>query len=423
MQDKKWVRLGLTVAIVGGALGAVSAVGCSGDDNTGNTGGKDSGTDHSVTPDSSSSSGGDTGTGGDTGSTNDGPSGDGEGGTGAVYAKVYLANAAVDPGAPFFRFCFGIDTSGNGTNVSIAGNIAPFPDSKVSPLAPVAGLPNGFGGSTASSPTLKSFDLATIPIALYALNAFKIGNDTADGGPDGGAELPCEKVIGSDAKGTTGSQGGFLTPGTDYWYVGTIPKGTLAHGTTWVAAVAGCVPGETGAAAALCGTGYDPVKGNLKVIPYQLDNATAIDAGIGAQFAQTSSQWDGVLTTSGAAATAAGFFIPNTAPPPDAGGGEAGSGDGGATDGGTAEAGPPPNPYVYIPITGTASDDGKLHPATLAGVPGVTFDGKSGFFAQGIAADGGTVFVPPGCIPPQCVSPTALPLTVIDQLTYGTWVP
>lgn len=417
MQDKKWVRLGLTVAIVGGALGAVSAVGCSGDDNSGG-GGKDSGSDHTSSgADSSSSSGGDSSSssGGDTGVKDSSGGGDGEGGTTTPNAKVYLVHAAVDPNAPPFRFCFGLDNSAahDGSQVTVTGGIPPFPDFKVSPQAPIAGLPAGFGGSTASSPTLKSFDLSTIPIALYALNAVKVANDTADGGPDGGAELPCEKIIGGDAKGTTGSQGGYLTPGTDYWYLGSIPKGTLAHGTTWAAVVGGCLPGETGGAAALCGSTYDPNKGNLKLMPYQLDNTTVIaaDAGIGAQFALASSHWDGVVGQLGGAATLAGFLVPNPA---------AGGDGGAASDAGDAEAAAPPPALIPVPITTSAKDDGKLYPATLATAAGVTFDTNSVFFAKGIAADGGTFFVPPTCNPALGNCEGLIPMATIAQLSGGT---
>jgi hypothetical protein len=410
MQDKKWVRLGLTLAIVGGSLGAVSAVGCSGDDNNGG-GGKDSGADHTSSgADSSSSSGGDSSSssGGDTGVKDSPSGGDGEGGTTVPNAKVYLVHGAVDQNAPPFRFCFGLDNSAahDGSNVSVAGGIPPFPDYQVSPQVPIAGLPAGFGGSTASSPTLKSFDLSTITVALYALNAVKVANDTVDGGPDGGAELPCEKVIGADAKGTTGTTG-YLTPGTDYWYLGTIVKGTLTHGTTWAAVVGGCLPGETGAAAALCGSGYDPAKGNLKLMPYQLDNTTVIaaDAGIGAQFALASSQWDGVVGSLGGAATVAGFLVPNPAA---------------AGDGGAADAAPPP-PFIPAPIATAAKDDGKLYPAALAPVSGVTFDTKTAFFAQGIAADGGTFFVPPTCNPALGNCAGVLPMANIAQLSGTTF--
>jgi hypothetical protein len=398
----KLVRVGLAAVIVGGAFGVISAAGCSGDDNNGG-GGHDSGTDHSATPDGSSS-GGDTGPGPETG-TNDTGS-DGEGGT-TNYAKVFLVHAAVDPLAPPLRFCFGVDNSGNGSAVTVAGKIPPFPDYKVSPLAPVAGLPPGFGGSTATSPTLKAFDLAALPIALYAVNAIKIANDTADGGPDGGAEVPCENLIGSDAKGSVDGGTGTLALGTDYWYLGSIPKGTLAHGTTWVAAVAGCAPGESGTAAALCGASYNATTGNLKLVPYQLDNTTVVaaDAGIGAQFAQASSQWDGVVLGSlGGAGTVAGFLLPNAT----------------TSDAGADAA--PASPYTPFPITGAtpAKDDGNLYPTKLATVHGATFDTNTLFFAESVAADGGTSFVPPGCTPGvSCAG--ILPMSTIAALSGSTF--
>jgi hypothetical protein len=406
MQDKKWLRVGLATLLVSGGIGGMSAAGCSGDDNT--TPAKDAGNDHSVVD---GSSGGPDSPTGDSHPV-DSPTGDGEGGTTKPNAKVFLVHAAVDPNAPPLRFCFGLAAGPDGGTVTVAGGIDPFPDSKIAPNAPVAGLLPGFGGSTSSSPQLAAFDLSTLNIALYAVNAISIANDTADGGPDGGAEVPCEGLIGSDGLGKGGAGGGTLTAGTDYWPVGLIPQGTLAHGTTWLAAVEGCAPGETGANAALCGSGYSATTGNLHLVAYKLDSTTAVDGGIGAQFAQTSPQWDGVLGQAGSVATVAGFFVPYT-PPADAGSQD------GASD---AEAGPPPPALTFLPITQTAKDDGNLYPTTLATVPGIAEDsGTTGFFAQGVTSGGATVLFPPGCDPlVLCYSPELWPLGYIDLFSNGT---
>jgi hypothetical protein len=413
MQDKKWVRIGLAAVIVGGAVGAGSMVGCSGDDNGGG-GGPDAGNDHSV---ADAPSGSDSPIGSDTG-THDSSSGEGgEAGPSTPNAKVYIVNAAVDPNAPPFRFCFGLDQSANhdGSNVTIAGGIAPVPDFNVPPF-PIPGLFPGFGASATSSPTLASFPLATLSVALFAVNAASVANDTVDGGPDGGAELACEKVIGSDAKGKAGSGGGYLTLGTDYWYVGTIPSGTLAKGSTWVASLTGCVPGETGAAAAFCGANYDATKGNLGLVAAQLDNTTVVaaDAGIGAQFVLASPAWDGVvmgpaaLGGLGGAGTVAGFLLPNTATPSDAGS--------------DAEAGPPASPFVPFPITGAtpAKTGTTVYPTKLATVSGATFDTTTAFFAQAVT-DAGTTFVPPGCDPTAGSCAGILPMSTIAQLSGGTF--
>jgi hypothetical protein len=412
MQEKKWLRVGLATLIVGGAIGGMAAAGCSGDDNTG-TPTKDGGSDHSV---ADSSSGGNPETGSDTGKPGDsGGGGDGEAGPGVPNAKVFLVHAAVDPNAPPFRFCFGLGNAADGGTVTVAGGIDPFPDFKLTPTAPVAGLFPGFGGSTANSAQLAAFDLSTLTISLYALNAASplVATDTADGGPDGGAEIPCEGLIGSDGLGTAGTGHGILTMGTDYWYVGTIPQGTLAHGTTWVAAVGGCAPGLSAQQGALCPAGYSAATGNLQLIPYKVDSTTAVDGGLGAQFANTSFAYDTVLGTVGGAASVPGLYIPTPVVPSDGGGAEGG------------EAGPPPSPITFVPIAASAAAGATLYPATLATVPGVTYDGGSGFFLESVGADGGTVLFPPGCNPAlgNCYSPLLLPLPIIDQLTYGGAAP
>ena len=152
-----------------------------------------------------------------------------------------------------------------------------------------------------------------------------------------------------------------------------------------------------------------------------------IDGGIGAQLAHVSPAWDLFTSQFGVAATAAGFYIPGTPVVSDAG--EAGATDA-ATDaeaGTVIDAGTPPVPPTFIPIEGTAKS-GTLTPLKLATVPGVTVDGGSGFFAEGIAADGGAVLIPPGCIPGTtgatgCVSPLLLPLPIINELTIGSTTP
>ncbi|HEY1693711.1 MAG TPA: hypothetical protein VGG39_16205 [Polyangiaceae bacterium] len=420
MQTKKWVRLGLLTVMVGGLVGGAALAGCSGDDNNGSSGGTDAGGDHTT---SDSSSGGqdsspaqDTGTKPDTGSSSGGNDA-------GPPPKVYLANAAVDPLAPPLRFCFGIAQSADGGGVAVpAAGIDAFPDAPVSAQFPIAGLFPGFGGSTSSSAQLSAFDLSTLTISLYAIDATHIANDTAAGAPDGGKEIPCEGLIGTDAQGTKGTGGGILTPGTDYWYAGTIPACTLsptsclAHRDTFVVAVTGCVPNETGAAAALCGPTYSATAGNLSLVAYELDTTTVIDAGIGAQFANASGQWDGVGTASGAAGTVAGFWTLTT---PEAGTSEAGSDDAG--DAAPADAGPPSPVFTPSIIAMPPNTAFPKITSPAVQVPFVGYDETSGFFSAYASATGTLVEVPPGCTPGvSCVSPTALPLPIIDEYTNGS---
>src|ERR1019366_4927538 len=272
MQKKKWARLGLAVVIVSGAFAGMSAAGCGGDDSSGTPkpdGGK---SDSSIPP-------GDSGPGPDSGQLGDSATkSDGDGGPTVPNAKVYVIPAATDPLAPPFRFCFGIGSPADGGTVSIAP-FPPLPDSPLAPSFPIAGFFPGFGGPLNSAPQLKSFDLNTLTLSLYAIDATKIANDTVDGGPDGGAEPECASFIGA-----AGAGGGTLTLNTDFWYLGTIPQGTLKHGETWVAAITGCVPGEpnpTGPSSPgnlLCQNpklpAYSMANGNLTLTAWQLDNTT-----------------------------------------------------------------------------------------------------------------------------------------------------
>jgi hypothetical protein len=423
MQKKKWVRVSLAVVIVGGAFGAMSAAGCSGDDTTTppkTDGGK---TDSSV---SDSGTTGDTSPQGDTGSGTDGDAAT------PPNAKVYIVHAAADPLATPLRFCFGVNPTDAGTS-TVTGSIDPFPDFVTVPGG-IAGLYPGFGGSTASSPVLKTFDLSILALELYAIDATQIAQDTADGGPDGGAEIPCEKLIGSDglgaaAGGGTSAAGGTLILNKQFWSVGTIAKGTLNHGETWVAAVTGCFPGEDANEADFCPTSpaYSNATGNLSLKAWQLDNATAVaaDAGIGAQFGSASPAWDTVNAQTGGVTTAAGFWIETLPVTPEGGtgdgGGEAGDAATDGGDSGATDAGAPGPTLTFIPITGTGTY-GTLSPAKLATVPVPLNVATAGFFSAFIGADAGAIYFPPGGCQPgvSCSSPLLLPLPAIDLLTNGT---
>jgi hypothetical protein len=335
-------------------------------------------------------------------------------------ATVYLVNAVVDPLAPpTFRFCFGVPHLLDGGPVSVVGAYDPLPDTQLVPYAP-AGLPAGTGGSLSADTQLRSTRLASLRLEVYALRGDSAitASDTADAGPDGGAEAPCEYLIGSDALGatTTGDPmpyKGVLTLDEDYFYVGEIVAGELASGTSWVAALEGCVPGETTTKdTALCGgTAYSAPHGTLALQLIQLDSTTKLDGGsLGAQFGQISVAWAAPLSelTAGGSPppTAAGFYVPAA----------------------LADAGSPITQLAPIETTAAL---GQLLPATLAPVSGLTFDGGSGFYAVGWS-DAGPVSGPPDeqdggpCTPgsgnplTDCVSPWLMSLPEIDVLSSPT---
>jgi hypothetical protein len=232
---------------------------------------------------------------------------------GATVAKVYFVNAAVDPTAGPIRFCVGLAVS-PGT-VTVAGGIFPFPNAG-DVLSPIPGLQPGYGMPLDQDPQLSAFDLSTLSIAFFALDARNplVAHDTPAGGPDGGAERPCENLIGTDGLGAGGQGGGVLVPGKDYWPVGALPKGTFAHGSAEVLAVTGCFPGLAGSQAAFCPAGYDPLKGNLTLTMWKLDTSTVVASGaLGMQFAHASPAYDQALAAAGVqVATSFGFFAPPT---------------------------------------------------------------------------------------------------------------
>jgi hypothetical protein len=434
MREMTWVRFGLAATIAGTAVAGVSgAAGCGGDDNApAKT--TDGGTQDQSLPDTSNP----TPEGGRMEASTDAGGDSADAAPMVPNAKVYVVHAATSEHSPPLRFCFGNTTDG-GILVPSLG-IAPFPDTVLSPLFQVAGLYPGFGGSVTDAPAIKTLklDLSQLAVALFAVDATKIANDTADGGPDGGAEIPCEKLIGSDGN------SGTLKQGMDYWLLGSIAKGTLAHGTTWVAAVTGCPPGEDTSEGAFCPQPYDPTKGNLTLTTWEVDNMTAVPDGgmIGAQFASGSSAWDSVVALQMGAATAAGFWS-LSAPVTDAGMGEAGmpesgmpeAGDAGTAEAGDAaaeaaaeagpvEAGPPPGPMLnFTAITGSGKF-GTLSPKMLVPAMLPPYGNTAGFATVILGADGGSIWAPAGCTPGQsCFSPLLVPLPAIDQVTYGAGAP
>lgn len=402
MIDTKSVRSGLAALGLGAAFGCASAAGCSTSSSTPTA----DAAAEAPSSNSGSSSGSDaSGSGGQNSAPN---------------ANLYLVNAVVDPVAPVaLRFCFGINVSGDGGTVLVPDIVNAFPDEKTAPNAPVAGLLVGFGGSVSNSPQLQSFNFASVSFVVYALNAENpiVAGDTAAGGPDGGPEQACDYLVGGDGRGatTTGSPipKGVLTEGKDYWSIAAVAQNELVSGTSWVAAVTGCVPGED-AGAALCGSSYDGTAGNLAITWLELDNRTQPDGGIGAQLAQVSTAWDAFVARLGGATTAAGFYVPGV---PDGGvpTGDAGDAAADATTGLI--------PPTLVSIEGTAVF-GDLLPKSLSIVSGMTFDGGSGFFAEAISSAGAPIEGPPleggpCAVGSSCISPIVYPLPTINALTLG----
>jgi hypothetical protein len=317
------------------------------------------------------------------------------GGPAPTHAKLIIVNAS--PDAPPLRFCVGFGDPTDG-GVNIPTQVA-APDNDTVSMAnnlPFPGVWPGTGGPAAD--TKKS--LSTAAVSLYAINAQTIAGQVHSTA----MEATCDSLLGSDG---TGSDAG-LTPGLDYWYLGTTEKGKLADGTSWLIAVVGCHAGETGLLATACGTADGGT--TLATEVWQLDNTTSIDGGaIGAQFAHASQVFDFLNAAKGGAVTAAGFYV-TTVTIPDAG---ASDDAGDAGDAAVVEAGGPIVTTAFLPVAGDAKF-GDLKQATLLPFPGVTFDGNSGFVANAVTADGGPVFLAAGI--PLSVP---VPLPTIEQLSWG----
>jgi hypothetical protein len=299
----------------------------------------------------------------------------------APKAKFYLVHAATDPKAPPIRFCVGLGPSTPGGAVTVAGGIDPFPDVPLSG-ASVAGLPPGFGAWTGGSKQIASFDLSTLTLSFYALDATQIASDTATGGPDGGPELPCEALIGMDGLGSGGTGHGTLTLDKQYWMLGTVPMGTFAHGSTWALAVTGCFPGLSATEAESCPAtpSYSNANGNLSLTAWELDPKLAVFVNdLGFQFANASPAWDRACTSAGGVTTTAGVFT-----------------------------GGPGAGLTLTPITEQATFD-ALSPPQLASAVIPLNNAGAGVYASFTGADGGSV--------QGSLSPLLDSLPVVDAMT------
>jgi hypothetical protein len=118
------------------------------------------------------------------------------------------------------------------------------------------------------------FDLTPLSVSLYGVSPQVA--QTATGTLAGGAAGCADLVANSQAS-----------------LLGTIAPGTLQRGAAYLVVIAGCDANDD--AGPSCGAGYDASANNLALHISRVDNTTAaLDAGIGVQFAQASSQWEAV---------------------------------------------------------------------------------------------------------------------------------
>jgi hypothetical protein len=308
MRQTSWIRLGAaslaSAALIAGGL----AGGCSSSSNPVNTGGNDSGADHYVN--TAGGGGGGVGGGGGGGVAGGGGGGGGTtdgGDAGSNDPKLIAVHAS--PDFPALRFCFGLVL---GSNVAVAPGRNALPDTQT-------GILPGTGGVLGDP----GVDVSKLSLALFVIKASSISNFYADAStnPADGGEPDCPTLIGTSGKGTADSPPGILTLNQDFYALPTLSAGTFQDGVTTIAAITGCVPGET-TAAPLCGSDYNATNGNLKVTTLNLDGTTTqTSSQYGAQAAHLSQALDGVLAASDAGPVTTGFvcLIPDGGPVPDSG--------------------------------------------------------------------------------------------------------
>jgi hypothetical protein len=279
----------------------------------------------------------------------------------AAHATLIFVNGS--PNAPALRFCFGTGDPTVGATAVVP--LPAEPDDDLASSADGLPYPGVFPGSGAPAPD-PGTDWSLTSLAIYAIDAERIRSQVKS---EDASQANCRALLGADGG------GGLLAANTDYWYLGSIPKGTLTGGTSWLSALVGCLPGipEAGPPCDDVPEGSAPAAGAL----WELDNSTFIDAGsFGVQFANASFD-------TAASSGSAGLELPA------------------AGNGGKAR----------IPIAVSAGP-GALQPASLESVAGVTFDGSSAFFfsSSAQAADGGPIEI-------------VTPLPAIQQASWGPSAP
>jgi hypothetical protein len=373
MRQMTWIRYGLaSVILAAGALGTL-AIGCSDDDSSGGTGtdggSKDAAKDSPIIGNDASEGGGPVDSGRD-----------GEGGPPpAPHGKVIVVHGSQDLYP--IRFCFGTGQADDGSDLKVTPIAALPHDDTAQPVSATAPLgPALYAGTGGPLPDL--IDLSKVAITGFVINAQKIG-PTATGGTNdiksNANERSCDAMIGA-----TGTNPGTGLTSADIIRLPTIPKGTFASSSTHIVLLNGCLGGNA-AGAIKCGPGYldAGTAGNLNLKITQQDRTTT-DGGMGVQFLQGSTPWDGVLSAQSLgtyAGTVAGFA--DLTP---------------IADGGTAVPISTPLGPVKFP---------QLTPATAQPNPGLgsRVPQATAFYVRAINGDGGTIANVP------------LPLNVIQLLS------
>lgn len=351
MQNKGWLRYSLaSLTLVGAGLGAF-LVACGDDDDSVTPGPKDSGLDTSMA---------------DTGAPDapvDAPAPVDAG----TNAKLQLVNAATDLGANnpvgAVRICYGLGEAGT------IAPLPPLPDRKASDAQPYPGVFIGTGGTVQGT----GADLTNVAITPYVMNAQALAQRGLVKPDAGGTGKTCIDILEADA-------GGALVEGVDYWKLQPIPAGTFTKEKSFILVLSGCTA-DSQTAAAKCGADATDagVNGNLKVVVYEVDRATAIAADkIGTQFIHASPAGDAVITQGAGIAFQPAYMTD-------------------AQDAGSAK-----------PVsTGNVAVGAKTD---LVQVEGVKFDAPSDYFTANPNAN-------------PAVLPIAIPLTSIQLLSYGANVP
>jgi len=175
------------------------------------------------------------------------------------HAKIIAVHASPDLAA--VRFCFGVGLQNDGSDAVVLA-VAPTPS-----VAP---------GGGAALPDL-GVDLSQKAVTPYAVLTSAITTLAT-----------CDALVAGDAG---------LASGTDFFALPTIKNGTLAGGTTILAALTGCASSAVDPSGDIttCGSTY-AASGNLAVKTFSLDRVVANSSRFGAQIAHVSTPATGVWT-------------------------------------------------------------------------------------------------------------------------------
>lgn len=288
-------------------------------------------------------------------------------------AKLQLVNAATDFGSATaigaLRVCYGVGP--DEATASAPDKIAPLPplpDRKGSDAQPFAGVFIGTGGNVQGT----GADLTDLVLVPYIMNAESLAKKGLTK-PDAGPGTSCGDILGA------ADAGAGMTPGIDYWKLPAIPAKTFLKGKSYILVLTGCASDAT-AGVAKCGAdftpGAGPGNGNLKVTVHEVDRATAVGADkIGTQFIHASAAGASYL----AALPGGGLAV----------------------------------------IPGYVSDPGN--PGTFKGVAGdagVTYNAQTPLVeVTGVNVGSDSFTANPN------VAALAIPLPLIQQLSYGANVP